>query len=373
MNIQATIARRPWILAVLVSIAVVIWMLSGLNETNEITTDTSQISAPGEAGDILKVQVETRHAEPITRFISVYGQTAPTRTVTISAETEGRVEKIIARRGIPVAAGTPILELDMRDRLARVQQARASVTEHRTAYTAQSKLQKDGYVSDTQITETLAKLETAKAEMIRAQLDLDNRVIKAPFDGVLKERDVEVGDFVRSGDPVATFVDNITLIVTGTLAEQEIANIRVGDEAKANLVTGQTVKGYVRYLSPVGDEATHTFAVELEIDNSDGKLPAGVTAEIVLRGGEAQAQKISPALLILDANGTLGIYIVDELQRAAFIPITIERSETDGVWISGLPDTANIITVGQGYVNPGQKVEAVRVPTETAVAAESLR
>lgn len=373
MSIKSTIARRPWILAILVSIAVIIWMISGLNEGSEITTDTSQVSAPGEAGAILKVQVETRHAEPITRFISVYGRTAPTRTVTISAETEGRVAKINARRGIPITAGTPILELDMRDRLANVGQSQASVREHRTAYQAQLKLKQDGYVSDTQIAETLAKLEAAKAEMTRAELDLNNRVIKAPFDGVLQEREVEVGDFVRSGDPVATFVDNLTLVVTGTLAEQEIANIRVGDDAKAKLVTGQVVKGKVRYLSAVGDESTHTFAVELEIDNSEGKLPAGVTAEIVLRGGEAQAQRISPALLTLDAGGTLGVYIVDELQRAAFIPIEIERSETDGVWVSGLPETANVITVGQGYVSQGQKVEAVRAPTETAVAAESLR
>lgn len=50
MNIKETISRRPWILAVLVSLAVVIWMLSGLNDGHEITTDTSQISAPGEAG-----------------------------------------------------------------------------------------------------------------------------------------------------------------------------------------------------------------------------------------------------------------------------------------------------------------------------------
>jgi multidrug efflux system membrane fusion protein len=348
-------------------------MFSGLNDTHQITTDTSQISAPGEAGAILKVQVETRIAEPITRFISVYGRTAPTRTVTISAETEGRVAKINARRGVPIVAGTPILELDMRDRQASVAQSRASVAEHRTAYLAQSKLKEDGYVSDTQLTETLAKLETAKAELIRAQLDLENRVIRAPFDGVLQEREVEVGDFVRSGDPVATFVDNATLVVTGTLAEQEIANINVGDEAKANLVTGQIVKGKVRYLSTVGDESTHTFKIELEIDNSAGNLPAGVTAEMVLRGGEALAQKISPALLTLDSAGTLGVYIVDDMQLAAFIPVEIEQSETDGIWVSGLPETATVITVGQGYVNPGQKVEAIRAPTETAVAAESLR
>jgi multidrug efflux system membrane fusion protein len=94
---------------------------------------------------------------------------------------------------------------------------------------------------------------------------------------------------------------------------------------------------------------------------------------MVLRGGEALAQRISPALLTLDSAGTLGVYIVDDMQIAAFIPVEIEQSETDGIWVSGLPETANVITVGQGYVNPGQKVEAIRAPTETAVAAESLR
>jgi multidrug efflux system membrane fusion protein len=373
MNIKATISRKPWILAILVFALTAIWMGTGLRTDHEIKTDTSQIKAAGDAGGVLRVQVQTMYAEPITRFISVYGRTAPARTVNLSSETEGRVIKINSRRGVPVKKGTALLELDMRDRQASVEQSRASVREHETAYNAQLQLKADGYVSDTQLAETLAKLESAKAELIRARLDLDNRVVKAPFDGVLQERDVEIGDFVRSGDALATFVDNLTLIVTGTLAEQEIANIDIGEEAKAKLVTGQMVKGYVRYLSPVADESTRTFKVELEIDNSDGQLPAGVTAEMILEGGNAMAQKISPALLTLDSAGTLGIYVVDELQRAAFMPITIERSDSDGIWVSGLPEAANVITVGQGYVNPGQLVDPVRAPTETAVAAESLR
>jgi len=373
MNIKATISRKPWILALFVFVLVSIWMLSGLKSNQEITTDTSQISAPGDANAMLKVQVETLHAEPISRRINVYGRTAPTRSITISAETEGRVALITATRGVPIKAGQPILELDMRDRQARVNQARASVQEHRTAFKAQSQLQTEGYVSDTQIAETLAKLETAKAELVRAQLDLANRVVRAPFDGVLGNREVEIGDFVRSGDAIATFVDNMTLIVTGTLAEQEIASISIGDDARANLVTGQSVAGRVRYLSPVAEESTRTFAIEVEIANPDGSMPAGVTAEIVLKGGETLAQKISPALLTLAPNGDLGVYIVDEFQRAEFIVINIERSETNGVWVSGLPETANVITVGQGYVSPGQQVKALSALSDTAVAAELLR
>jgi multidrug efflux system membrane fusion protein len=371
MNIKATIARRPWILAVLVLLFVTIWMGSGLRNERELTTDTSQVKAPGNNSSVMKVQVETVHAEPISRLITVYGRTAPARTVTISAETEGRIEKIGANRGIPVAAGQPILELDMRDRKAKMDQSTASVNEHQTAYKAQSRLKAEGYVSDTQLAETLAKLEAARAEQTRAQLDLNNRVIRAPFDGVLQEREVEIGDFVRAGDAVATFVDNMTLVVTGTLAEQELRGIKVGDEARANLVTGQSVNGRIRYLSPVADVSTRTFLVELEIDNRKGDLPAGVTAEMILKGGETLAQKISPALLTLNSAGLLGVFIVDELQRAEFVPVTIQRSESDGVWVSGLPETAEVITVGQGYITPGQQIEASRPLRETAVAAGS--
>lgn len=372
MNIKATISRKPWILALLVLVIVAAWMLSGLSNESVITTDTSQISAPGDADAARKVQIATLHAEPISRYISVYGRTAPARTITISAETEGRVETINARRGERVAKGDAIIQLDMRDRQAKVAQSKASVSEHETSYKAQSSLKSDGYVSDTQMAETLAKLETAKAELVRAQLDLDNRTLRAPFNGVLQERDVEVGDFVRSGDAIATFVDNITLIVTGTLAEQEVSQISQGDTARAELVTGQNVKGIVRYISPVADESTRTFKIELEIDNQSGELPAGVTAEIVLTGREAMAQKISPALLILDSDGTLGVFIVDSLQRAEFIPITIERSGTDGVWVSGLPATADVITVGQGYVSPGQPVDPSYMRSETAIATGML-
>jgi len=369
MNIKATIARNPWILAVMVLLLVAIWMASGLRNDKPLRTDTSQVKAPGDDNEIMKVQVATVHAEPIARLITVYGRTAPARTVTISAETEGRVSRIGAKRGVPVSAGEPILELDMRDRQAKIDQSRASVLEHQTAYEAQSKLKSEGYVSDTQLAETLAKLEAAKAEQTRAQLDLANRVIRAPFSGVLQERQVEIGDFVRAGDPVATFVDNMTLVVTGTLAEQELRGVKVGDEARAILVTGQSANGRIRYLSPVADISTRTFLVELELDNRDGSMPAGVTAEMVIKGGETMAQKVSPALLTLDSAGALGVFIVDELQRAEFMPVQIERSESDGVWVSGLPETADVITVGQGYVTPGQQIQATRTPRETAVAA----
>lgn len=374
MNIKTTISRKPWILAVIVFLLVSVWLASGLFIEHETASPTSRIQATGSAeGTALKVQVATLRAESVERTVVVYGRTAPARVATLSAETDGRVTEIQAQRGQRVNQGEALLSLDMRDRRARVSQAQASVREHEATFKAQSSLRSDGYVSETQIAETLAKLEAARTELVRAQLDMENRVIRAPFAGVLKERDVEIGDFVRPGDPVATFVDNLTLIVTGTVAEKDVGQISNGGEASARLVTGQIVSGRLRYVSPVADEATRTFLVELEIDNREGILPAGVTAEMVLQSGQVLAQKISPALLTLNSAGDLGVMIVDADQRARFVPVEIERSGNDGIWVSGLAEVAEIITVGQGYVSPGQKVLAVPdLTTQSALAAGPL-
>jgi multidrug efflux system membrane fusion protein len=367
-KIRDQISERPWILAVAVSLLVVLWMYSGSFGPQELKTTETVGAGGSESGALTRVQVQSQFAEEVTRYISVYGQTAPARTITISAETEGRVKTIGADRGTRMRKGDIVLRLDLRDREARLAQAKASVNEHRTSYEAQLKLKSDGYVSDTQIAETVAKLETARAELIRAELDLEYMVVRAPFDGVLQEREVEVGDFVRAGDNVATLVDNTKIIVSGTIAEQDARFVQVNNSGQGVLATGQEVTGRIRYVAPVADQSTRTFNVELEVDNPDGSLPAGVTAQMRLPGGKTFAHKISPALLTLDANGNVGIKVVSEYDVVEFFRVELSQSDADGVWISGLPDRARIIVVGQGYVAVGQIVEPVFAQSDTALA-----
>jgi len=371
MSIASKLYSRPWLMAALVAGAVILWLLSGSLGGHKEATQSAAGTAP-DAGAITRVQVRAQQAERITRFISVYGRTAPVRTVQLKAETSGRVESLDAARGQLLRKGTVILRLDLRDRQARLDQAQASVAQHQTAYEGQLELKAQGYVSETQIAETLAKLETAKAELVRAELDLDYMVIRAPFDGVIQDRPVEIGDYVRAGDPIATFVDNTRLIVTATIAENDARLVSINNPATAKLVTGEQVRGLIRYLSPVADEGTRTFTVELEIPNPGGKLAAGVTAEMQIPAGEMLAQKISPAILTLAADGQIGVKTVDGNGRVVFTPIEIARSEADGVWITGLPAMANIITVGQGYVSAGQAVESVPAQQETALAADRI-
>jgi len=362
------INNRPWILAVAVAVAVVLWMLSGHSPSSTpVESSTTEAQAPGKRPTVL---VRKQTAEPVTRFVVLNGRTAPARVVELNAETQGRVEQIGAARGDQVKVGTMIVRLDGRDRQSRLDEARATVTQRELEYEARQALKQESYISDSQLAEGLAQLEAARAELKRAELDLTNMIIRAPFDGALHDRIVEIGDYLTAGDPVATFVENQTLIVTGGVSENDIGAIETGMKGQATLVTGQEVTGAVRYVAPVAEDTTRTFTVELEVPNPDGKLPAGVTAEMRLPVETVNAHKISPALLTLDDQGNLGIKTVDASGTVIFNHADISTSSSDGVWILGLPEQASIIVQGQGFVKPGEFVDAVLDGQETAVAAE---
>jgi membrane fusion protein, multidrug efflux system len=366
MKIIRFIESRPWWVAVAILILAIAWMASGAMGPAE---DPSAASGADPENLVPQVQVREQPAETIMRHVRVYGRTQPARSVGIRAETRGRVVAIEAERGQRVKAGDVLVRLDERDREARLSEARALVRQREAEFEGRQRLGGQGFVSAIQQAEAEAQLEQARAELRRAELDVEYTKIRAPFDGEIQDRSVEVGDFVDPGDAVLSFVDTGTLIASASVAEQDIALVRAGQSGRARLITGDSVEGRLRYIAPVADPATRTFAVELEFDNCERGLPSGVTAELELPVGELQAQRVSPALLTLDEDGTLGIKLVQH-GRVVFVPAEIVHSSPRGVWLAGLPEVATIITVGQGFVQDGQSVAAVIEDTPAVVAEE---
>jgi len=183
---------------------------------------------------------------------------------------------------------------------------------------------------------------------------------------------VEIGDYVKTADPIATFVDERKLIVSANVSEFDAHHVVKGNRGSARLATGQLVEGTIRYVAPIADEATRTFTVELEVDNTAGDYRGGMTAELMIPAETIFAHKVSPSLLTLDDEGNLGIKTVNEFGEVEFHPADIAMSSSEGVWIAGLPHSVSIITVGQGFVNEGALVNSVpEVEIETAVAIKS--
>ena len=358
---------KSWFVSAGIIVAVTLWVASGSlgnSEEEIIASDTPVATTLKNA-----VRVRTQSAEEVMRTIVVNGKTAPARIAQLSAETDGRIEHIGAERGTNLERGNLIVRMDERDRTARLAQAEATVKQREVEYEARQQLKSESYVSEAQLQEALALLESARAELTRARLDLEYMSVRAPFAGALQERIVEVGDFVKRGDPIATYVDNRTIIVSANLSEFGARFVDVDDTAEARLATGEAVRGRIRYVAPVADDATRTFLVELEVNNDDGKLRAGGTAELRIPAEMVFAHRISPSLLTLDDAGNVGVKIVNDRGAAEFVVADIALSSNDGIWLAGLPEITTIITVGQGYVADGAVVNSFpEDDVETAVA-----
>jgi len=360
---------RSWLISGVIVVAIVLWLASGSTSQEPAAAVTT---AAQKADGRTSVRIRHQVAEEVVRVIRVNGRTAPARSVELNAETEGRVVATGADRGSRIDAGGIILRLDERDRQARLAQAKATVRQREVEFEGRQKLKNESYVSEAQLQEAAALLEAARAELARAELDIDHMTILAPFDGALQERHVEIGDFVKVGDPIATFVDERKLIVSAAVSEYDAKYVKKEGSASAVLATGETVEGRIRYVAPVAEDATRTFTVELEVDNRAGQHRGGISAELLIPAETLFAHRISPSLLTLDDQGNVGVKVVNEHGVVEFFPADIALSTNEGVYVAGLPAAATIITVGQGFVTPGAVVNVVpEGEVETAVAVKS--
>ena len=359
-------------MAIGLTLATVVWMLSGLGRDSEPVTEANTASVgAGSASLPPRVTVETSRARTITREITVSARTEPNRSVELKAETEGRVVALGAERGSVVQAGERIVGLDMRDRQARLDEARALIAYAELQFEAARKLQTEQFVSETQMAELLSRVVSARAAVEEIELEVANTNLVAPFAAVLQEREVEIGDYVNSGDVVAELVDTDPLLVVGEVGEREIHELAVGNTGFARLVGGEAIEGKIRYVSPVADESTRTFRVELAIPNAAGSLRAGMTAEMRLAADDITVHVLSPALLGLDDAGTIGVKSVDARNRVEFHAVEVVDSTDAGISVSGLPNEILLITIGGGFVKPGEIVEPVAAPPRAGVTDTS--
>jgi len=351
------IPRNYWI-AGAIALAVALWMLSGALVQDDAGTG-SDADGGAASGSTFKVAVTEIEAERIERRIVAQGQVKPERAATLRAQTAGQVASVPVDSGQPVAEGEVLVRLAMEDREARLKEARALVKQRLREFDAAQRLGETGLQSEVRQDEAAAELAAAQAALDAVQLDIDHTSIAAPFDGIVDQVMVDVGDYAAVQSAVATVVDNSPLIAEAWLSQRHFNAVRRGGEAQVTLVSGETRSGRLTAIAPRADEASRTFRVEIEIENPGG-VPANTSAEIRIPVGAVTAHRISPALLELDDEGRLGVKLVTGEATVAFAPVEIVRADVQGVWVSGLPERARVITVGGGFVSPGQNVDYVR-------------
>jgi membrane fusion protein, multidrug efflux system len=360
--------KTSWLMAGVVVFGAAAWVLSGqLGATPE--SKPAQKRAAAEAPQELPtVRVIESVAAPRDEVIRMFGHTEAWRKVELRSEIDGRIVELPVARGSEVRAGDVVARIATDDRTARLKEAQALLRQRQIEFEATQQLAAKGHRSETQLADAAAKLDSARAMVKRIEVEIAQTTIAASFEGILDSRPVELGTYVKAGDAIGTVVDLDPLRAVGFVIEHNVPRIRKGMPGEVALGNGAVLRGTVAMVGVVADPKTRTFRVELEVPNLGNAIVEGLTMELRVPVGQIMAHKLSPALLSLADDGAVGVKLVSGDGIVAFARVTLVGNTPDGaVFVTGLPDRATVIAVGQDYVGVGQKVKAVPAgPRETA-------
>tara|TARA_B100000700_G_scaffold10915_1_gene11170 strand:- start:4818 stop:5699 length:882 start_codon:yes stop_codon:yes gene_type:complete len=190
-------------------------------------------------------------------------------------------------------------------------------------------------------------------------VELNRTEVKAPFRGYV-ERIIKPGNFVNRGEVCAVIIELDPVTFVAEVPEAEIKNIVKGQNVSIMLVTGEIISSKLSFVSKSATPSTRSFRVEAEVRNPNGLIRDGITGTLEISTNKILANKISPSILLLSDSGTIGIRIVNNDNVVEFRPIKILEDTKDGLWVHGIPNASNLIVRGQGFVEDGQKVIAIR-------------
>ena len=325
--------RNTYITAGIFGLVVVAWLLTGqLREPPEpiaknISEQNRRVAAMGEERTLTRVRVATLYASERARLLKIRGRTQNKRSVNVQSQISGLVKDRFVERGDSVAAGDLLCEITLEDRAALLAEASAAAEQAKIEHEGSLKLSKEGLQSETVIAQTKARLASAVARQKRAQLDIQRLKITAPFAGVIEDIHMEPGQFVTPGSACATLVDLDPMLIMGQVAESELLYVSPGMAARAILSSGAEVAGDVTFVASTAEPGTRTYQLEVKLDNRDRVVPSGITAQIILPVETVTAQKISPALLVLDDEGAMGVRTVNSEAVVEFNKVQIVNDE----------------------------------------------
>lgn len=299
------------------------------------------------------------------RSVKVSGVTRADKETVLTARTGGVIDEIKVEQGAAVKKGDVIARIAPEGRDAAVRTAEQQLEQAKAEAEARLRLVERGTLPTLQGDAAVSALRAAESQLESAKAELERLEVIVPYDGVIDLLQIEEGASVDGGTPVATLIALDPIIGVGEVNEGDLGVVEVGEEAQLRLVTGTTATGKVRYVSRTAQKTTRTFTVEVEVANPDLAIPAGMTAEVILRGRPVLATPVPRSVIALNDKGELGIRSVDDNDQVVFHPIDIVDDSTDALVLGGIPEGARVIVAGQNFVADGEKVKAVDADRET--------
>ncbi|HSH49065.1 MAG TPA: efflux RND transporter periplasmic adaptor subunit [Halomonas sp.] len=316
----------------------------------------------------VRVEIMERDASDYAPRLLVQGQLEAESEVELRARYSGRVASLPVPQGSRVEQGEVLLMMAQEELPARLEEAEAELRLARAELAGASKLRQRSLISEPEYLRRQSALSRARAEVATLERQLDDTRPRAPFAGRLDRLDVDPGDELQVGETWGLLIEDRRLIAKGWVPQRQALGLSVGLPARVELLDGSELVGILSDVSHRADEATRSFAIEVQLDNPEQRRLAGASASIELTLPTRRVHRVSPGLLTLDPEGRLALKRLDAEDRVVLDRVELVSSDANQARVAGLPEHIRLITLGGGFVQPGERVEPVLADSNPATA-----
>ena len=286
---------------------------------------------------------------------------APEQT-NVSSETNGYVRNISFESGQHVNKGDVLLRLDDVKAKSDVLSAKAAFYAAITKYARALKLQKKGFIAKQDVDSIYSDMQNKLALQQEAEDTLNKKTIRAPFDGYLGKRTINVGDYIQSGQRLVELVNRVQLKAEYSLPEQYLSQIKLDQKIEVTIASmlEKVFYGKVSYIAPAIDDQTHTVALRATVPNSNNILAPGLFVTVKQTLDEAKPMVLVPEQSLIK---TLDTAIVFKIINSRAKAVAVKAGDLKNGYVeilSGLSKGDVVITVGQNKVKDGDTVRFIK-------------
>lgn len=306
----------------------------------------------------IPVTTQQVRMQPFSDTVLALGNVKARESITVTAKVSETVEKVHFESGDVVAAGAPLVTLTGRQQQAAFEQAQATANEADKLYQRQTELAGQQLIARSQLDTQRAIRDAARARMAQMRADIGDRVIRAPFGGVLGIRQVSPGALVTPGTAIATLDDTARVYVDFPVPEALLAVLAVGQKVSGTSAAypGRAFEGQVSTIDARIDESTRSVVVRGDFANPDRALRPGMLVQITLSRPERQALLV-PEISIVQVGSDSFVYRVKPDSSVERVDVKVgSRREGLAEVTRGLNVGDRIVVDGTGKLRAGARI-----------------
>ncbi len=317
------------------------------------------------ASRVINVEISTVKTRDFVERISLTGTVVAGQDVTLSAQESGVIRRVVVEKGAMVTAGQPLLEIDDAVLRSQVAEAAAQASLANETWTRRKRLYEEDQVgSELAYLEAKYTAEEASARLATLQTRLGRTVIRAPIDGFLETRLVEVGSMVNVGTNVARIVSLDPVKVVAGVPERYARDVTVGASVTTIFdVLDISTDGTISYVGATVNARNRTFLVELEMANPDGLIKPEMVANLGLVRQTIEDAIVIPQEALVRVEEGYVVFVAEGDGDGAVVlsrAVEVGASQRNEVVIeAGLNAGERLIVVGQQQVTAGDRINVV--------------